>query len=54
MLSNKVIAAFIAAVTSPSAVAQERSLAVFIVTRVLLASGASYGIVELVAKIVGG
>jgi hypothetical protein len=43
-----------AAVTSPTAVQQERSLAAFLIGRVLLAAGASYGVEQVVVKIVGG
>lgn len=45
---------FRAAVTSPEAVKQERSLAVMIVTRVLLAIGAGDALVQLAGKIIGG
>lgn len=43
--------AFLAAITSPTAVKQEKSVAVFIVTRVLLAIGASEGLIKLVQAI---
>lgn len=43
-----------AAVTSPTAVKQERSLAALIVGRVLLAAGASYGVEQIATKIIGG
>lgn len=43
-----------AAVTSPDAVKQERSLGALVVGRVLLAAGASTGLAELVAKIIHG
>lgn len=43
--------AFVAAVTSPTAVKQEKSLVVFVAVRVLLAAGASDGIVQLVQLI---
>ena len=42
--------AFLAAVTSPEAVKQEKNLAVLIVTRVALAVGASASLVSLVGK----
>jgi len=48
----KVVAAVKAAVTSPSAVAQEKNLAVFVGTRVLLAVGASAGTIGLVEAII--
>ncbi len=51
---KKGLAAFIAAVTSPTFITAERNAAVFVVTRVLLAVGASAAVIELVAKIVGG
>jgi hypothetical protein len=44
---------FVAAVTSPEAVKKEKSLAVFIGTRVALSLGASAGAVALVVKILG-
>jgi hypothetical protein len=42
--------AFLAAVTSRSVVPIEKKLAVFILVRVLVALGASAGLVELVSK----
>lgn len=51
---KRVAAALLAAVTSPTAVKEERSLAAFVVGRVLLAAGASYGIEQIVVKIIGG
>lgn len=44
----------VAAVTSPTAVKQERSLAAFIAGRVLLAAGASLGVEQIVVKIISG
>lgn len=44
----------VAAVTSPAAVKQERSLAALVVGRVLLAVGSSYGVEQLIVKIVHG
>lgn len=44
----------VAAVTSPTAVKQERSLGALIVGRVLLAAGASYGVEQIVVKVIGG
>ena len=44
--------AFLAAITSPTVVTAEKSVAVLIVTRVLLAVGAGTGAVELAAKII--
>lgn len=46
--------AFLAAITSPEAVKLQRGLATLVVTRVLIAVGASVGLVELVTKIIGG
>lgn len=46
--------AFLAAVTSPEAVKQERSLAAFIVVRVALAIGASAAFVSFIEKLIGG
>lgn len=45
---------FRAAVTSTEAVKAERSLAVLVATRVLLAIGATDALVQLAAKIIGG
>jgi hypothetical protein len=42
---------FVAAVTSPTAVQKERSLAVFVAVRVLQAIGASAALVSLVEKL---
>lgn len=42
----------VAAVTSPTAVKQEKSLAALVAGRVLLAAGASAGIVEIVQKLI--
>lgn len=39
---------FIAAVTSPEAIRQEKSLATLILTRLLIATGAGGGLVELI------
>lgn len=44
----------LAAVTSPTAVKQERSLAAFVVGRVLLSAGASYGVEQFVVRVIGG
>lgn len=44
--------AVVAAVTSPTAVKEEKSLAVLVLTRLLLAAGASEGIVQLVQLVV--
>lgn len=51
---SKIWHGFLAAVTSPTAVDKERSLAAFVVTRVLLAAGASASLAAVVEKIVGG
>ena len=51
---KKILRALLAAVTSPEAVKQERSLAAFIAGRVLLAAGASYGVEQLIVKLIGG
>lgn len=51
---KKALGAFVAAVTSPEVVQAERSVAVFVLTRVLLAVGASAALIELVNKVVGG
>lgn len=48
---KKVVRALVAAVTSPEAVKAERSLAVLVATRVLLAIGAGTGLVELISKL---
>lgn len=53
-LAKRVWHGLIAAVTSPEAVKQERSLAALIVGRVLLAAGASFGVEQIVAKIIAG
>lgn len=45
--------AFLAAVSSPEAVKQEKSLAVFIAVRVALACGASAGLVMFIEKLAG-
>lgn len=50
---KKVVNAVKAAFTSPEAVKKEKSLAVFVGVRVALSLGASAGLVEAVAKIVG-
>lgn len=47
---KKIGRAFIAAITSPTAVKEERNLAVFVATRVLLAAGASEGLIQLIGK----
>jgi len=47
-------AAFLAAVTSPTAVKAERSVAALIVFRVALALGASAGLAEFISKYVHG
>jgi hypothetical protein len=49
----KVVHAVTAAVTSPTAVTKEKSLAVFIGVRIALSLGASAALVEAVAKIIG-
>lgn len=51
---KKILRGFQAAVTSPTAVKQERSLAAFVIGRVLLAAGASTALVEFVAKLIHG
>lgn len=51
---KKIWRGLVAAVTSPEAVKQERSLAALVLARVLLAAGASTGLVELVEKFVHG
>lgn len=51
---RKVWAAFKAAVTSPEAVKQERSLAALIVFRLVLTTGASVGVAEIIAKLIHG
>lgn len=51
---RKVWHAFTAAVTSPTAVKQEKSLAVLVAVRIALAIGASAGLVELIPKIING
>jgi hypothetical protein len=48
---KKIAAAFVAAVTSPDAVAAEKSLAVLIITRFLLAVGASASLVAVLEKL---
>lgn len=45
---TKVARGFMAAVTSPTAVQDEKNLAVFVLIRLLIAAGASDGIVQLV------
>ena len=53
-VARKAWRGFSAAVTSPEAVKHERSLAVLVATRVLLAVGASDALIQLAAKIIGG
>jgi len=50
---KKALRAFLAAVTSPEAVKHEKSLAVLVITRVLLAVGASASLVALIEKLLG-
>lgn len=50
---NKVWQAVKAAVTSPTAVAKEKNLAVFIGVRIALSLGASAALVDAIVKIVG-
>lgn len=50
---KRVVRAFVAAVTSPSAVTKEKNLAVFIAVRVALSLGASAALVGAVVKILG-
>lgn len=45
--------AFVAAVTSPAAVKEEKSLAVLIAVRLGLSAGAAAALVELVARFAG-
>lgn len=49
---RKIVRAVVAAVTSPEAVRAERSLAALVVTRILLAAGATDGLVRLVEQII--
>lgn len=51
---KKLGAAFLAAITTPTAIKEERSLAALIVFRLLLAVGASTGLVDLIVKAVHG
>lgn len=51
---KKVWHGLVAAVTSPEAVKQERSLGAFVVGRVLLAAGASFALEQLITKIIAG
>lgn len=51
---TKVWHAFTAAVTSPTAVQQERSFATFVTVRILLAIGASASLVELARTVITG
>lgn len=50
---SKAAKGFVAAVTSPEAVKVERSLAVLVATRVLLAIGAGDALVRLVQQLAG-
>jgi hypothetical protein len=50
---NKLWRGFLAAITSPEAIRQEKSLAVLIATRLLIAAGAGASVVGLVAKLAG-
>lgn len=50
---GKVPRSFLAAITSPEAVKAEKSLLVLVVTRLLLAAGATTGLVELITKVSG-
>lgn len=45
--------AFLAAVTSPQVVKAEKAVAVLVITRVLIAVGASAGLIELVKQLGG-
>lgn len=51
---KKILRGLQAAVTSPDVVKQERSLAALIVGRVLLAVGASTGLIDLLVKAIHG
>lgn len=51
---KKVGRGVLAALTTPAAVKEERSLAAQIVTAALLSAGASYGVVEIAQKLIGG
>jgi hypothetical protein len=53
-VARRVWRGLLAAVTSPEAVKQERSLAALIVGRVALALGSSAGLAALIEKIVHG
>lgn len=50
---KKAAAAFLAAVTSPDAVKQEKSLTLFVTTRVLLAIGAGDAFLKLAQHLLG-
>lgn len=52
--AKKVGAAVLAALSSPTAVTAEKSVGVLVATRVLLAVGASAGVVSVVEKIING
>lgn len=51
---KKIWHGFTAAVTSPTAVKQEKSLATLILVRVAIAAGATGGLVEIIPKIING
>lgn len=50
---KRVVRAFVAAVTSPTAVTKEKNLAVFVGVRVALSLGASAALVDAIVKILG-
>lgn len=49
---KKIGTAIVAALTSPEAVKQEKSLATLVITRALLAAGATDGLVRLIQSLV--
>lgn len=53
-LIGKIGRGILAALTTPAAVKAERSLAAQVVTAGLLSAGASYGVIEIVAKLIHG
>jgi hypothetical protein len=53
-LASRLFHGFTAAVTSPEAIKAEKSLAVLIGTRLLIAAGAGAGLIDLLTRAFGG
>lgn len=52
-MTKRIWHGLLAALTSPQAVKQEKSLLTLVIGRVLLTAGASYGTIELVSRLIG-